>query len=107
MAEGQFVFRSARGGVCTPRRPSAHGHHRSRRPNDGDALTDVRRTGEAPDLWFASRAGSASVDPPSSSQPTEVSSPYQLLPPLSADEFEELKADIALRGVLIPVEIDA
>lgn len=31
---------------------------------------------------------------------------YQLLPPLSAEEYERLKADIALRGVMVPVEID-
>ena len=32
---------------------------------------------------------------------------YQLLPPLSAEEFAALKADIAVNGVLIPVVIDA
>lgn len=31
---------------------------------------------------------------------------YQFLPPLSDDEFAELKASIAARGVLIPVEYD-
>lgn len=30
----------------------------------------------------------------------------ELLPPLSADEYEALKADIAERGCLVPVEID-
>jgi ParB-like chromosome segregation protein Spo0J len=32
--------------------------------------------------------------------------PYQVLPPLSEDDFAALKADIAARGVLIPVEYD-
>jgi ParB-like chromosome segregation protein Spo0J len=31
---------------------------------------------------------------------------YQLLPPLSAEERAALKADIATRGILIPVEVD-
>lgn len=31
---------------------------------------------------------------------------YQLLPPLSEDEFAALKADIEARGVLVPVEYD-
>lgn len=31
---------------------------------------------------------------------------YQLLPGLSADEFAALKADIAARGVLVPIEFD-
>lgn len=31
---------------------------------------------------------------------------YQVMPPLSADEYEELKADIQARGVLVPVEYD-
>lgn len=31
---------------------------------------------------------------------------YQLLPDLAADEYEALKADIARRGVQVPVEID-
>jgi ParB/Sulfiredoxin domain len=31
---------------------------------------------------------------------------YQLLPPLSAEEYEALKADIAARGILVPVEYD-
>lgn len=31
---------------------------------------------------------------------------YQVMPPLSADEYEELKADILARGVLVPVEYD-
>lgn len=31
---------------------------------------------------------------------------YQLLPPLSAEEYERLKADIQLRGIMVPVEID-
>jgi hypothetical protein len=33
-------------------------------------------------------------------------SDYQLLPPLSAEEYAALKADIAARGVLVPVEVD-
>jgi site-specific DNA-methyltransferase (adenine-specific) len=32
--------------------------------------------------------------------------PYQILPPLSADEYAALKADIGLRGVLVPIELD-
>ena len=31
---------------------------------------------------------------------------YQLLPPLNAEEYERLKADIQLRGIMVPVEID-
>ena len=34
------------------------------------------------------------------------SGPYQLLPPLSAEEYAALKADIAARGVQVPVEVD-
>lgn len=32
--------------------------------------------------------------------------PYQVMPPLSAEEYEALKADIAARGVMVPVEYD-
>lgn len=32
--------------------------------------------------------------------------PYQILPPLTADEYAALKADIACRGVLVPIELD-
>src|SRR5918995_1112338 len=32
--------------------------------------------------------------------------PWQVMPPLSADEYQALKADIALRGVMVPVEYD-
>jgi ParB-like chromosome segregation protein Spo0J len=35
-----------------------------------------------------------------------VSQPYQLLPPLSPDEFASLKGDIRAHGVLVPIEID-
>lgn len=31
---------------------------------------------------------------------------YQVMPPLSSDEYAELKADIAARGVMVPVEFD-
>jgi len=31
---------------------------------------------------------------------------YQVMPDLSADEFEQLKSDIAARGVMVPVEYD-
>lgn len=31
---------------------------------------------------------------------------YQLLPALHKDDYERLKADIALRGVMVPVEVD-
>ena len=34
------------------------------------------------------------------------SQPYQLLPPLSPDEFAALKADIAKHGILVAVELD-
>jgi ParB-like chromosome segregation protein Spo0J len=34
------------------------------------------------------------------------STPWQLFPELAADEYEALKADIAERGVLVPVEYD-
>ena len=32
---------------------------------------------------------------------------YQLLPDLRPDEYAALKADIARRGVLVPIEVDA
>jgi len=32
--------------------------------------------------------------------------PYQLLPDLSGEQFAALKADVALRGVLVPIEVD-
>lgn len=32
--------------------------------------------------------------------------PYQVMPPLAAEEYEALKADIAVRGVQVPVEYD-
>jgi N6-adenosine-specific RNA methylase IME4/ParB-like chromosome segregation protein Spo0J len=35
-----------------------------------------------------------------------LSAPYQILPPLDADAFESLKADILERGVLVPIERD-
>ena len=35
-----------------------------------------------------------------------ASTPYQVLPPLSDDEFAALKADIAERGILVPIELD-
>lgn len=35
-----------------------------------------------------------------------VSEPYQLMPPLSEHEFAALKADIALHGVQVPIEVD-
>lgn len=31
---------------------------------------------------------------------------FQVMPPLSAEEFSELKADIAARGVMVPIEYD-
>ena len=33
-------------------------------------------------------------------------SPFDLLPPLSRQDYEALKADIAARGVQVPVEYD-
>lgn len=36
----------------------------------------------------------------------DVRQPYQLLPPLSPDEFAALKADVALHGILVAVELD-
>jgi N6-adenosine-specific RNA methylase IME4 len=35
-----------------------------------------------------------------------VVSGYQLLPPLTAEEYAALKADIAARGVMVPIELD-
>ncbi len=37
---------------------------------------------------------------------TKTEAPYQLLPALRAEEFRALKADIAQRGVLVPIERD-
>lgn len=31
---------------------------------------------------------------------------FQVMPPLSGDEYQELKADIAARGVMVPIEYD-
>jgi len=45
--------------------------------------------------------------PKSRLRATEPEHPYQLLPPLTDDEYASLKADIAEHGVLVPVEIDA
>lgn len=39
-------------------------------------------------------------------QATQTDQPYQLLPPLAADQYADLKADIRLRGVMVPVEVD-
>jgi len=38
-------------------------------------------------------------------QPT--GDPWQVLPPLQPEEFASLKADVAVRGVLVPIERDA
>jgi len=35
-----------------------------------------------------------------------MSAPWQILPPLSPEEYAALKADIAARGVMVPVEVD-
>lgn len=35
-----------------------------------------------------------------------TTAPFQLLPPLSPDDYERLKADIAERGIMVPVEVD-
>lgn len=35
-----------------------------------------------------------------------MAGPFQIMPPLSSEQYASLKADIALRGVLVPVEID-
>lgn len=35
-----------------------------------------------------------------------VTDQYQLLPPLADDDYERLKADIAVRGVMVAVEFD-
>ncbi len=35
-----------------------------------------------------------------------MNEPYQSMPPLSDDEYDALKADIATRGVLVPIEVD-
>jgi ParB-like chromosome segregation protein Spo0J len=39
--------------------------------------------------------------------PDPGSDRYQLLPPLTDEEYASLKADIAVHGVLVPVVIDA
>ncbi len=39
-------------------------------------------------------------------EPAIENQPYQLLPPLSDDEYRALKADIAVHGVLVAVEVD-
>jgi hypothetical protein len=36
----------------------------------------------------------------------EPTAPYQLLPPLSGDEYTALKADIAEHGIRVPVDVD-
>lgn len=38
--------------------------------------------------------------------PSEALAAYQILPPLAADEYAALKADVARHGVLVPVELD-
>jgi len=38
--------------------------------------------------------------------PTPSLTPYQLLPPLSEEEYQSLRADIAEHGVLVPIELD-
>ncbi len=38
--------------------------------------------------------------------PIPTSAPYQLLPPLSDEEYQSLRADIAAHGILVPVELD-
>jgi len=43
---------------------------------------------------------------PTSKSAAAVTGPYQLFPGLSAEEFAALKADIAARGVLVPIEFD-
>jgi len=47
-----------------------------------------------------SSAGMAITDP------TPTLPPYQLLPPLSEEEYQALRADIAEHGILVPVELD-
>lgn len=39
-------------------------------------------------------------------QPTGGGSPYQLLPPLRASEFEELQKDILEHGIRVPIDVD-
>ena len=43
---------------------------------------------------------------PLSLSASPMSAPYQILPPLSPDEYAALKGDIARRGVLVPIELD-
>jgi ParB-like chromosome segregation protein Spo0J len=43
---------------------------------------------------------------PSIERRADFDAPYQVMPPLSSEEFEALKRDIADRGVQVPVEYD-
>lgn len=55
------------------------------------------------------RLGPAGRDPDQALVPGAVgvsAGQYQLLPPLSEEEYLALKADVAKRGVLVPVEVD-
>jgi ParB-like chromosome segregation protein Spo0J len=63
-----------------------------RGPGDDSGAPQVVATGEVPDA--------ASVQ-----RPADVA-PYQLLPPLSADEYAALRDDIAAHGVRVPVDVD-
>ncbi len=38
--------------------------------------------------------------------PGSEAAPYQVMPGLSAEEFDSLKRDVAERGVLVPIEVD-
>ena len=44
--------------------------------------------------------------PASSTNTAHDGKKYQIMPPLSADEYKELREDIIQRGVVVPVEID-
>lgn len=50
-------------------------------------------------------AGSSPTLPPTRDIPAEAT-PYQLLPPLSADEYAALLASIAAEGIRVPIQVD-
>ena len=54
-----------------------HQHHRGDAARKGDGIVSIRATDK-----------------------------YQLMPPMTPGEFEALKADIAERGVFVPIDID-
>ena len=60
-------------------------------------------------LWYPTHAGRALASEAAATDldsVPETSGPYQLLPPLSADEYQALRDSIAQHGVMVPVEYD-